>query len=168
VDHADEERAMLRARSFLRVAGAWRRGLASVALALLMAACAGNVQVHGNMPDPELVAEIQPGDFGRREVAGLLGSPSTVSTFEDNKWYYVGQRISKFAFFKPKVLERNILVVSFDGNGLVEDTRTFTLADGRDIDPVDRVTPTEGRDLTIMQQLLGNIGRFSPDQMNQQ
>ncbi len=134
-----------------------------MALALLVAACSGNVNVHGNLPDPELVAEIEPGSYGQRDVAGLLGSPSTISTFGDSRWYYVGQRVSTFAFFKPKVLERNILVVSFDDNGRVADTRTYTLADSRDIDPVDRITPTEGRDLTIVQQLLGNFGRFSPD-----
>ncbi len=141
----------------------WRRGLASAALALLLAACSGDVQVHGNIPDPELVAEIEPGSYGRRDVAGLLGSPSTVSTFGDRNWYYVGERVSNFAFFKPKVLERNVLVVSFDEEGRVATTRIYTLADGRDIDPVDRVTPTEGRDLNVVQQLLGNFGRFSPD-----
>lgn len=168
MDHGDEERAMLQASSLSRVRGAWRRASVAAALALPIAACSGNVQVHGNMPDPELVSEIQPGNYGRRDVAGLLGSPSTVSTFEDSKWYYVGERTSKFAFFKPKVLERNILVVSFDDNGLVADTRTYTLADGREIDPVDRITPTEGRDLTILQQLIGNLGRFSPESVQDQ
>ncbi len=139
-----------------------------MALALLLAACSGDVQVHGNIPDPELVAEIEPGSYGRRDVAGLLGSPSTVSTFGDSSWYYVGERVSNFAFFKPKVLERNVLVVSFDEEGRVATTRIYTLADGREIDPVDRVTPTEGRDLSVVQQLLGNFGRFSPDAVNQQ
>ena len=28
-------------------------------------------------------------------------------------------------------------------------------------EPVDRETPTEGRDLTLLQQLMGNVGRFT-------
>lgn len=143
------------------------RGLVAGALLLFVAACSGNVQVHGNMPDPVLVSEIQPGAYGQRDVASLLGSPSTVSTFGDKRWYYVGQTVSTFAFFKPKVLERNVLVVSFDDEGRVQATRTYTLADGRRVSPVDRVTPTEGRDLTVLQQLLGNFGRFSPDAVQQ-
>jgi hypothetical protein len=35
------------------------------------------------------------------------------------------------------------------------------MADAQEISPVARVTPTEGRDLTLLQQLFGNIGRFS-------
>ena len=35
------------------------------------------------------------------------------------------------------------------------------MEDAQDVDPVDRETPTEGRDLTLLQQLFGNIGKFS-------
>ncbi len=51
-------------------------------------------------------------------------------------------------------------VVSFDEAGLVVTTQTYALEDGRPIDPVDRITPTEGRDLSVLQQLLGNIGKY--------
>ena len=61
-----------------------------------------------------------------------------------------------------------MLVVAFDGNGRVSGTRTYTLADARDVDPVDRVTPTEGRELTLLQQLLGNIGRFPVESLKDQ
>ena len=83
-----------------------------------------------------------------------------MSTFEDNTWYYVGQKSEQLAFLKPEVIERKVLVISFDETGLVGETKTYTLADAREIDPVGRETPTEGRDLTILQQLFGNIGRF--------
>jgi outer membrane protein assembly factor BamE (lipoprotein component of BamABCDE complex) len=163
-----EEETMLRRGQPLRFPRTWRRGILIAATALLLPACGSNVQVHGNLPDPELIAEIQPGAYRREDVVDLLGSPSAVSTFEDSRWYYIGQKISQFAFLKPKVLERSILVVSFDGSGRVDGTRTYTLEDGQDIDPVDRITPTEGRDLNLLQELLGNIGRFPADSMNNQ
>ena len=90
----------------------------------------------------------------------LLGSPSTISTFQDRKWYYIGQKSTQFAFKKPTVLERSILVVTFDGTGYVDGKTVYGLEDGRVIDPVDRITPTEGRELTFLQQLLGNLGRL--------
>jgi len=120
------------------------------------------------MPEPETVAEIRPGAYGRDDVAQLLGSPSAVSTFEDARWYYIGQKTKQLAFLKPKVLERRILVVSFDDDGQVNNTRTFTLEDGRVIDPVSRETPTEGRELTFLQQLFGNIGRFPSESLQNQ
>lgn len=140
-----------------------RLGLLTGAVVLLLAACSTNVNVRGNFPDPDVVAEIRPGVHGREDVTGLLGSPSAVSAFRDDVWYYIGQRTSQFAFLKPDVLERRVLVVSFDFAGRVAETRSLTLADARAIDPVTRKTPTEGQDLTILQQLLGNVGRFSND-----
>ncbi len=120
------------------------------------------------MPEPEAIAEIRTGTYGRDDVAQLLGSPSAVSTFEDARWYYIGQKTRQLAFLKPDILERRVLVVSFDGNGRVNDTRTFTLEDGRVIDPVSRETPTEGREQTLLQQLFGNIGRFPAETLQNQ
>ncbi len=119
------------------------------------------MQVRGNIPEGEAISKINPGVHTRIDIASLLGSPSTVSTFEDSKWYYIGQKTTQFAFFEPEVLERKVLVVSFDDAGYVADTKTYGLEDGKIIDPVERITPTEGRELSIIQQLLGNLGRFT-------
>ncbi|WP_193371235.1 outer membrane protein assembly factor BamE [Pelagibius marinus] len=126
-----------------------------------LSACGNTVQLRGNTPDPEDVAAIQPGVQSRQDIIDLLGSPSTVSTFQDRKWYYIGQKTEEIAFMKPTVIDRKVLVITFDESGLVESTRNYTMADAQDVDPVDRETPTEGRDLTLLQQLFGNIGRFS-------
>ncbi len=139
---------------------ALRVSLLAGILALGLGACAQDIRVRGNFPDSEMVSKISPGIHSRIDIQSLLGSPSTVSTFQDSKWYYIGQKSTQFAFFEPEVLERTVLVVSFDAAGLVETTRIYDLADGQAIDPVDRVTPTEGREITILQQLLGNLGKF--------
>jgi outer membrane protein assembly factor BamE (lipoprotein component of BamABCDE complex) len=137
--------------------------LASLGLAVALGACEPPVKVRGHMPDKETIAQIRPGQDGRSDVVNLLGSPSSVSSFRDKTWYYIGSREQKLAFFKPDVLERNVFAVTFDEGDTVESTRLYTLADANNIDPVDRITPSPGRDLTILQQLLGNLGRFNTD-----
>lgn len=134
--------------------------LALTAACLGLAACGGPVQVRGNMPEVEDVAALEPGVHSRQDVADLLGSPSTVSTFQDRKWYYIGQKTQEFAFLKPEVLDRKVLVVTFDEAGYVDQTTSYSLADAQEIQPVERITPTEGKDLTLLQQLFGNLGRF--------
>lgn len=141
-------------------ARAWRAALIAAGVAVFLAGCQDNLQIRGNIPDEDVVAEIRPGIHGREDIVEMLGSPSTISTFQDTTWYYVGQKTEQFAFLKPEAIERMVLVISFDDTGRVGETKTYTLADGREIDPVSRETPTEGRDLTILQQLFGNIGRF--------
>ena len=138
----------------------WAPAMVGTVLAIGLSACAQDISIRGNMPLDEDLARIAPGVHSRNDVARLLGSPSTVSTFEDSKWYYIGQKTTVFAFFAPEVLERKVVVVSFDDAGTVAETKTIGLADGQDIDPVDRITPTEGRKKNLLQEIFGNIGRF--------
>ena len=67
----------------------------------------------------------------------------------------------------PDVIERRVLVVSFSDSGFVQETRNYALEDGRVIDPVTRETPTEGKEITFLQQMFGNFGRFSEDTLGQ-
>jgi outer membrane protein assembly factor BamE (lipoprotein component of BamABCDE complex) len=136
-------------------------GLLLACATIALSACGNTVQVRGNTPDPEDVAAIKPGVHSRQDIIDLLGSPSTVSTFEDRRWYYIGQKTHQVAFMKPEVLDRNVLVITFDDAGVVEGTEHYDMADAQEVDPVDRETPSEGRDLTLLQQLFGNIGKFS-------
>jgi outer membrane protein assembly factor BamE (lipoprotein component of BamABCDE complex) len=140
--------------------GRAKRLILAAIMPLALAACAKSINVRGNLPDPEIVSKISPGVDTKADVASLLGSPSTISTFQDNKWYYIGQKSTQFAFFAPEVLERKIIEVVFDPAGKVTESKIYTLADAEQIEPVDRITPTEGRELTVLQQILGNVGRF--------
>lgn len=136
--------------------------LSLAAAGVLMAgACSPRINVHGNLPEDETISEIRPGESSRNQVVSLLGTPSTMSTFQDDVWYYIGQRDEQVAFFKPDILERKVLKVQFGTNDVVSDKQLYTLAEGQEIDLVERETPTEGQDITILQQLLGNIGRFN-------
>lgn len=137
---------------------------ACLLVCLALGACSREIVVRGNLPNPTDVESIEPGITTRSEVAQLLGSPSTVSSFRDRTWYYIGQKQTKFAFLDPDVLERSVLVVHFDDIGTVEETKVYTLEDGNFVEVVSRETPTEGREFGLLEQLLGNIGRFEiPD-----
>jgi outer membrane protein assembly factor BamE (lipoprotein component of BamABCDE complex) len=130
-------------------------------LALGLSACSGVVDTRGNLPDPETVLEVQPGVHDRDQVATILGSPSTVGTFEDDTWYYISKRTEQFAFLEPEVIDQQVLMVKFGDDGLVNDMEIYGIEDGQIIEPVDRTTPTSGREITILQQLFGNLGRFN-------
>ena len=49
-------------------------------------------------------------------------------------------------------------------NGLVSDVAEYGLEDGRVVAIADRETPTRGRELTFLEQLLGNVGRLPTEQ----
>ena len=43
---------------------------------------------------------------------------------------------------------------------MAQDVKILGLEDAQKIEMVDRVTPTAGKELTILKQIFGNIGRF--------
>ena len=107
------------------------------------------------------MAGIAAGGLSRDQVAEILGSPSSISTFDGEAWYYISKRTESLAFFEPEVSERKVVIVRFGRNGLVSGVETLGLEHGRSIQPVERETPTAGNELTLLDQLIGNFGRFN-------
>jgi len=124
-------------------------------------ACEPVVDLRGNLPAPERLAEVKPGRFTKSDVSALLGTPASTSVFGDDRWYYISSKIETVAFFKPEELERQVVVIDFDRSGTVTDIRKLTLQDGKDVTMEARETPSAGRDLGVLEQLLGNIGKFN-------
>jgi outer membrane protein assembly factor BamE (lipoprotein component of BamABCDE complex) len=126
-----------------------------------LSACSPIIQQEGNVPDPDQVVQINPGIDDKNRVMQLLGSPSAVSTFEDHTWYYISRRTEQVAFLDPTVSDQEVLAIDFNPSNVVDDMKIYGLENGRMVQSVQRVTPTHGNDLTIVQQLLGNLGRFN-------
>lgn len=132
-------------------------------LCLLAAvACAPRVEVHGFILDDERLQQIEIGGHDRAAVEALLGSPSSIASFRGETWYYISRRTETVAFFEPEVKDQRVLAISFDlGTGTVAAVDSYDLADGRSIPLVERRTPTRGKELGLLEQLFGNIGRFN-------
>lgn len=127
----------------------------------LLAGCGGFESSSGVMTRESDLRRLEPGQSRKEDVAALLGGPSVVGTFDDNRWYYVGQRTERFAFLDPEVTEHKVVVVEFQDDGYLRRVRTLNEDDRREITPVGRETPTAGEELTFIQQLFGNLGRFN-------
>ena len=104
--------------------------------------------------------DIKPGEDTKSTVMSKLGSPSATSTFDPNLWYYVTQVTERIAFYNPRVASREVVALNFDkDNERVLAVNSYTLKDGKVIAFNGRETPTRGRELTILEQLLGNVSR---------
>jgi len=124
--------------------------------------CAPSVEQRGNLPNPDKIAEIHAGSTTKDEVAKILGTPSSVSVFNNDKsWYYISRRTAQTAFFEPDVLDQQVYIVNFDDQGVVRAVDHRILEDGKEITPVARATPAPGRELSFLEQLIGNLGKFN-------
>ena len=127
----------------------------------LVAGCATSVEQRGNLPTQEKIAEVHPGTTTKDEVIKILGSPSSVSIFNDKSWYYISRRTGQIAFFDPNVVDQQVYIVNFDNQGVVRAVDHKGLEDGKEIIPVARATPAPGRELSFLEQLIGNLGKFN-------
>ncbi|HSF93965.1 MAG TPA: outer membrane protein assembly factor BamE [Thermohalobaculum sp.] len=125
--------------------------------------CAPVIENHGYAPDDESVSGITAGEDTKGSVRRKIGRPSSTGVFDDLGWYYVSTTVERYMYHAPKVTERRVVAVEFDTNDTVASVNVYGLEDGRVIDLQTRTTPTHGRKLTILQQLLGNLGRFNED-----
>jgi outer membrane protein assembly factor BamE (lipoprotein component of BamABCDE complex) len=129
-------------------------------LGLSVGACTPTQATRGNIVEDYRMAEVVPGVSSRTNVLQSLGSPTTVAPFDDNVWYYIGQKTEKTGIFDPKVVEKKVVVVAFNQDGIVDTIENID-ADQINVPRVRRKTPTSGNDITVIEQLIGNVGRFN-------
>lgn len=139
-----------------------RRGFLSLALgALALAACTPQIDYRGYQPRGSDMDNIRQG-MSKAEVEALLGSPSTTATIaaEGDSFYYISSKLETTAFLTPVETDRRVLAIRFDNNDQVASFGNYGLQDGKVINFNPNATPTKGKELTILQQLLTNAGRF--------
>jgi len=130
-------------------------------VAVMLAACSGTVATRGHLVEDRRMSQIEPGLSTANDVLAVLGSPSTVAPFDERIWYYIGQRTEQVAFLRPDVIERRVVRIRFDEGGTVREIDELDMEDSREVELVDRETPTMGRQMGFMEQMVGNLGRFN-------
>ena len=130
-----------------------------------LSGCAPEINNHGYAPDDELLAGITAGQDTRGSVRRKIGRPATTGVFTESGWYYVATTVENYMYYEPKVTDRRVVAVRFDVDDMVAGVNVYGLEDGRIIDLQTRTTPTHGRELTILQQMFGNLGKLSGEQI---
>ena len=135
--------------------------LLGTALILGTAACTPTISQRGNMLEDYQIEKVEIGTHSKSDVLRLVGSPTTVAPFNEDIWYYIGQETQKRGILDPKVTDERIVAIAFNQEGFVE--QISDVDQGRINIPIARdKTPTHGNDRTVVQDLLGNLGKFNP------
>ncbi|GGY49066.1 outer membrane protein assembly factor BamE [Parvularcula lutaonensis] len=128
--------------------------------AMVLSGCVSTRSQHGYIVElGESGLDAIPGIDSKESVLARFGEPSVRPPLNDDTWYYISHKTNARAFFRTQVYERNIVAFKFDEDGMVSEVESFNLADGTDIDIVDRVTATRGKELNFFEQLLGGVGQ---------
>lgn len=144
-----------------RVSRALRIGAGAIAMALAVSACSPKVVQRGNMPAQFQLDQIKVGTSTMPQIRQVLGSPSTIGTFDQQVWYYMSRSTEQWAFFEPTITQQQVLVLYFNDQSVLEKMQRYTEEDLREIALQERTTPTAGHSLGVLEQLMGNFNRFN-------
>ena len=129
---------------------------------LATAACAPMSAYQGYQAIDQRPGDVKVGVDTLTTVRTKLGTPTAVSTFDKNVWFYIDQVRSQTSFYRPKVARRDVVAIAFDHDTeQVTAVNTYGLQDGRVIAYNTHETPTRGREMTILEQLIGSISNGS-------
>jgi outer membrane protein assembly factor BamE (lipoprotein component of BamABCDE complex) len=155
------------ARVVLAACRTSRRQCLTVALVATVAACSPVYRNHGYVPSEEELAQVEVGVDTRETVGQKIGRPSTSGLLNDEGWFYVQSRYKLFGPREPQEIDRQVLVVTFNEAGVVENIGRYGLEDGRVVEISRRVTETNVKGLTVIQQVLGSFGRIRAEDIIQ-
>jgi outer membrane protein assembly factor BamE (lipoprotein component of BamABCDE complex) len=144
------------------IAKGWGALAVLIALSVGAGACTPVRDQHGFIAANAEQKKVEVGVDTKTTVLARLGTPSTQSMFDDTSWYYISTTTERFAFYRPKTSEREVLMVTFGTDDKVSAVDIFGVEKGRIISYNDNKTPTRGRELGVLEQIFGNIGRAPP------
>ncbi len=131
----------------------------------LTVACSPIIRNHGYVPSDDELTLVEVGTDTRETVAQKIGRPTASGLLDDVGWYYVQSRFRTFGPRAPQEIDRQVVAISFTEEGTVSNVERFGLEDGQVVALSRRVTETNVRGVSLIKQLLGNLGNFRADQV---
>ena len=96
----------------------------------------------------------------KNDLLKIIGPPSTISDFDENKWIYVERLKSNQSLLKlgaQKIVKNNILIVELNNVGILQDKTFLNLDNMNDIKYIKSTTGKNFQNKNFMYSLLGSL-----------
>ena len=129
---------------------------------LLLVSCSSMyTKTRGYFLYPEDLEEIKVGLTNKDNVLNILDNPSLYSFMTDNRWIYISYKIEEKMFFKPKLVDSNVVVIDFEDD-IVKNLQIIKI-DKKNIKMIETETYRSGKEdkESWIKDIFNNIGSFS-------
>ena len=133
--------------------------LICLGLFLGLQGCESQVTSHGNLIEASQLNKLEIGTTRREDVMILFGPASFEGAFNNNRLYYNNQKMEAPIAGRTQTIERELVVLSFDLNNILESIEIRDKSTDQEIVKLDAKTPTPGDTLTVVDQLFTNLRR---------
>tara|TARA_Y100001958_G_C20883236_1_gene312565 strand:- start:164 stop:637 length:474 start_codon:yes stop_codon:yes gene_type:complete len=129
---------------------------------LLLSACSLNkvVNHHGVHNLEKKQTKLIIDQTNRNDIIGMIGPPSTKSTFDNDIFIYIERKKSASKLLKlgkRKLLKNNVLVLQIDSRGILVDKQFFNMNDMNEIDFDKKITTANYQERSFIYNFLSSL-----------
>ena len=124
--------------------------------------CSGNKvsNYHGVKKLEIKYSQIIVNKSNRNDILKIIGPPSSISDFNENKWFYIERLKSNQSLLKlgtQKIKINNILLVELNNKGILIDKKLLSIENMNDLKYVDDTTTKDFKNNNFMFNLLSSL-----------
>ena len=126
-----------------------------ILLTSFLLSCTTNIKNHGYIPSKSDLETLVIGKDTKQSVAKKIGLPATAGL--EGAYYYVRSTFNAPGFKSAQLVDRTVVVLSFDQRNKLKNIETFNVDNGNFVRLNYRVTETGLDNKNILQQIIGSI-----------
>ena len=139
----------------------------SVAVLFLILGCSKQYREHGYIPSEEELSSVSVSQDDKNTVIKKLGTPSIGGILSDGNIYFVQSKVLKNSIRASKPVDRQVLVLSFDDKGKLDNIQKFGIDKGEIVILDHHTTPSGLKNMSFLFRLFQNVGGPSAESLLQ-
>ena len=143
----------------------FRSLLTCILFGLITVSCAPITKVSGYVPMQMELEQLRVGSSTKKEVLKKLGEPLNYRSDPSGTLLFVQQKVEAVAFLRPRVIERAVIKLTFNDNDILSNIEKSSSTNNGPFKIEEQLVVSKGRKLSFWQQMFGNIGNFSAEQV---
>ena len=131
------------------------RAYVVILLTSVLLSCTTNIKNHGYIPSKSDLETLVIGRDTKQSISKKIGLPATAGL--EGAYYYVRSTFNAPGFKSAQLVDRTVVVLSFDKRSKLKNIETFNVDNGNFVRLDYRVTETGLDNKNILQQIIGSI-----------
>ena len=124
--------------------------------------CSGNKvsNHHGSKLLQSKFEQIEINVTNKNDLYNIIGPPSSVSDFNDNKWFYFERLKTNQSLIKlgtQKIEKNNVLIVQFNNKGMLKSKKLLDLNDMNDLKHLNSITSKEFKQDNLIYNVFSSL-----------
>ena len=129
---------------------------------LFIVNCSGNKvsNFHGSKQLETKFNIIKVNKTNKNDLVKLIGPPSSVSDFDNNKWFYIERLKTNQSLIKlgnQKIEKNNVLIVQLDNSGIVREKKLLDLENMKDVKYLNTTTEKDFKNESILYNIFSSL-----------